>query len=562
MLESISVKNLALIKESEVILRPGLNILTGETGAGKSIILGSIRLALGERVSRDIIRRGEDYALVELMFHDESKEIEDKLNELDIPIEPDGSILIKRKIMDGRSVCKCNGETISSKALRELASMLINIHGQNDTQTLLDVRNYRDILDDFGGEDIAQINSEMKEIFSGYKELEDELKNALSSETGKDKEVSLAEFEISEIEAARLEVGEDEELAERYRVMKNGSRITEALSRAFQAVDTDNGAGAMIGASIRELNGVLAFDEGLSQITDALLQAEDIIKDTSRRMQDYMDDMEFSEQEFREVESRLDTYNHLKNKYGDTVEKILSYADEKRRFVQKMQNFDEYLETLKHKVESAKREALECAERLTGARKETAVRLEKLLTDNLKELNFMDVNFNIEIKSDNDKLSSHGVDDIDFLVSFNMGEPVKSLSHVASGGELSRFMLALKAVTADKDSIGTLVFDEIDSGISGKTAWNVSEKMALLSRNHQVIAITHLPQIAAMADSHYLIEKKVVDESTVTDIYRINDSDRENELARLISGGELTDAAIINARELIANADKTKVQNI
>lgn len=559
MLESITVKNLALIKESEVMLRSGLNIMSGETGAGKSIILGSIRLALGERATKDIIRRGEEYALIELMFTSDNEAVARKMDELDIPREADGSIVIQRKIMESRSVCKCNGESISSKALKEIASMLINIHGQNDTQTLLDARNYRDILDDYGDESLFSKKEQMAVLYNEYKAVNDELTEALESNTAKDKEIALARFEMEEIEAARLSEGEDLELEEKYRLMKNSQKIAESLGKIHSAINIDSGAGAQVGYSIREMGNVLQYDEKLSGMAESLADVEDILKDTLRSIQDYMDGMEFSEQEYREVENRLDTYNHLKDKYGNSVEQVLAYAEDRRKYIEKMENYEAYLENLKQKVQKAKANAIECGRSLSGLRSSTARLLEEQLIANLKELNFESIKVEVAVEGDELNLGRDGIDSVDFLVSFNTGEPVKSLSQVASGGELSRFMLALKAATADKEEIETLVFDEIDSGISGKTAWNVSQKMDVLGKEHQVIAITHLPQIAAMADSHYLIEKKVINDNTITDIRRLAETERENEIARMLSGGELTETGLSNARELIDNARSCKM---
>ncbi len=558
MLESITVKNLALIKESEVILRPGLNILTGETGAGKSIILGSIRLALGERAAKNIIRKGAEYALVELLFFSNRNEVLEKMKELDIPVESDGSICIQRRIMENRSVCKCNGESISGKALKEIASLLINIHGQNDAQTLLDVKNYRDILDDFGDEALQKCKRDFLNSFENYKKLVLKLEEDKASDKSRDREVALAKFEVEEIENARLIVGEDRELEERYRIMKNSQKITEALARAYSAIDMDNGAGAKVGMSVREALNAAAIDEGISEIADNLATAEDMLKDASRQIQDYMDRMEFSAGEFAEVENRLDTYNHLKSKYGDSIEKILEYAEERKVFVERMEDFDTYLNNLIKETEEARSNTLEIGTKLSKYRGSTARDLEKELIKNLSDLNFADIRFSIDIASNEKDLSREGMDKIDFLVSFNKGEELKSLSQVASGGELSRFMLALKAVSADKESIETLVFDEIDAGISGKTAWNVSEKLNILGNKHQVIAITHLPQIAAMADSHYLIEKRVEDDSTITDIKRLGDTERIQEIARMVSGGELSEAGLVNAKELMENAAKVK----
>ncbi len=554
MLESIDVKDLALIKECRVELKEGLNILTGETGAGKSIILGSVRLALGERAGRDVIRTGADSASVELVFKSDRPEVLECMKELDLPTESDGSIYLSRRIQENRSVAKCNGEVISARDLKRLAALLIDIHGQNDTRELLDVRNYRDILDDYGDEDLKRLSDEMAESYTEYKKLKDELLSADSDDKNRDKELSLAEFELNEIENAKLRPCEDEELEERYRLMKNSGRIAESLSKVSAMLDTDAGAGAMLGSALREINQVSGYDTSVSDIADRLGTAEGAVSDLLRDIRGYMDDMEFSEEEFRETENRLDTINHLKNKYGDTIEAVLEYAEKRRAYIEKAADFDAYMAGLIADTEAAHIRALDVAGSLHDARRFAADKLCSLMTDRLKTLSFDSVTVDIKIDDDPEALSPHGIDDVDILVSFNLGEPVKSLSKVASGGELSRFMLALKEVTASKEGVETLVFDEIDAGISGKTAWNVSGSMKNLSSSHQVIAITHLPQIAARADEHYLIEKHTEGDSTVTDIHLIKGDARVEEIARLLSGGELTEAGIENARELIKNA--------
>ena len=555
MLIGINVKNLALIRESEIFLGRGLNILTGETGAGKSIILGSIRLALGERARADMIRTGEDYALVELIFSSEDKAVLDKMKELDIPTEADGNIYIQRRIMDGRSTCKCNGESISGKALKELASLLINIHGQNDTQTLLDVKNYMDILDDYGGSDIATLKEDYAEKYAGYRELAEELDAELKAGDTAGKDIALAQFELEEIRNARLEIGEDEELEGRYRIMTHGKKIAEALSNAYAAINGEGAASDQVGFAIREVNGATQFTEELTELSDNLSTVEDMLKDSAREMQNYIDRMDFSEQEFRDVETRLDEINRLKNKYGNSVEDVLKYAEDREKYIEKMSDHDAYVEKLRIRLDEAKKIALSAAVKLSDSRRDKAKQLQESMITNLKELNFQSVSYEIEVASDKDLMTDTGIDNVDFLVSFNVGEPVRSLSQVASGGELSRFMLALKAVTADKDSVDTLIFDEIDAGISGATAWSVSEKMAMLAKEHQLIAITHLPQIAAMADSHYVISKDVDQGSTVTTIKKLSDEERLTEVARLMSTGDITEASLNGARELL---DKSK----
>ena len=554
MLESITVKNLALIKESRIQLHEGLNILTGETGAGKSIILGSVRLALGERAGRDVIRTGADHAMVELVFMDKSKEVTQCMKELDLPIESDGSIFISRRIQEGRSVAKCNGEIISGRDLKRLAALLIDIHGQNDTRELLDVSNYMDILDGFGADDMLPLLDKMKAGYKEYKAMEDELKSAQDSSDSRDKDMSLAEFEVQEIENARLSTGEDEELEESYAKMKNAGRIAEGLGKVSAAISGEGGVADILGSALRELGSLTQYDTNVSNIFDSLSTSSDMIDGCLRDIQEHMDDMEFSEAEFRETENRLDTINHLKNKYGSTIEEVLKYAEDKKAYLEKMQDLDAYIAGLILRRDKAKEEALAIADKLHDARVKTAKNLCKLMTDKLKELSFDNVSMDIVVTRDTKRLGITGTDDTDILVSFNKGEPVKSLSQVASGGELSRFMLALKEVTALKGGVDTLVFDEIDAGISGRTAWNVSGSMKKLASTHQVIAITHLPQIAARADRHYLIEKHTEDESTVTDIRELGAYEKVEEIARLLSGGELTEAGLVNARELIESA--------
>ncbi|MBP9997072.1 MAG: DNA repair protein RecN [Lachnospiraceae bacterium] len=554
MLESITVKNLALIRESEITLTPGLNILTGETGAGKSIILGSIRLALGERATKDVIRQGAEYASIELVFTSKDEAVANKMRQLDIPTEPDGSIYINRRIMESRSVAKCNGEPITGKALRELASMLINIHGQNDTQTLLDAKNYREILDRFIYDTKSNEFAHMSSAYREYSSTLSELREADNIDDNREKDVELATFEVQEIENARLSLGEDEQLEEKYNLMKNSVRIVEALGKAVGALDIDNGTGAGIGVALRELNGVAGYDDSINELIGELNTAEDIIRESLRSMNDYVTSLDFDDMEYRQVEERLNVINHLKDRYGDSVEAILQYATERKQYIEKMADYDAYLEKLRAKEAAAKKAALEAAHKLSDIRRDGAKMLEKRLIANLQSLNFQNVDFKIDVISDDEQLGVNGVDDIRFLVSFNVGEPLRSLNEVASGGELSRFMLALKALTADADSVETLIFDEIDAGISGKTAWSVSEKMSSIAKESQVIAITHLAQIAAMADTHFVIEKNVVDDSTVTQIARLDATGHMNEIARLLSGGELTDVSTANAKELIEQA--------
>ena len=550
MLESLHVKNLALIKEEEVTFYPGLNILSGETGAGKSIILGSIRLALGAKAGRDFIRNGEDYALIEMIFRSDKKEVKDKLLELDLPVEDDGTVFISRKIMDGRSTAKVNGETVTGKGLRSVASLLINIHGQNDTADLLDSSNYLEILDDYAGNAIDREKEQVAGAFAEYTELKNELDKNKSLDRNRDKELSLAQFEVNEILAAKLQPGEDEELESRYRRMNNSKKIAEYIGRAYSALDDEAGASSSLDFALREIRNGQNLDSGLDEIEEAVATASDIVADCKRNISNYLAEMEFSEAEFYEVESRLDVINHLKDKYGDSIEKILKYADEQQKLIEKLSDFSAYLADLEVKVHKAKKELLEKSRELSRIRKDKAAVLSGELVKNLKQLNLEHALCEVAVDTDEEKITETGIDSVDFSVSFNVGEPPKSLGLVGSGGELSRFMLALKAITADKDRTETLIFDEIDAGISGKTAWNVAEKMNVIGQEHQVIAITHLPQISAMADSHFLIEKISDDSRTETHIRHLDENESIEEVARLMSTDTITDSILESAAQL------------
>lgn len=568
MLVSLHVKDLALIEENEVFWENGLNILTGETGAGKSVIIGSIRLALGAAMSSvvgnkkdtDCIRTNASYALVELVFLSKRSEVRNKMEELELPMEEDGTIFIQRKIMPGRSVCKVNGETVTGKQLKELASLLIAIHGQHDTQTLLNVRKHSGILDDFASDVISVLKEKVKDAYRSLYSLKKEYKQAVEENTQQERNLALAEFEAGEIANARLVVGEDEQLEEQYRKMNNNRRIAEAVSRISQAVGSMNESGAAnaVSFALREIKGVSSYDSQLLEMDEKLMQIEDMISDLDRELSSYLDTLEFSQEEYRITEERLNIYNHLKNKYGPTTQDVLRYLEEQQEKLERYSDFDGYLSELKKKIAKAEEEYNTYASQLSNQRKKAAVLFNKEMNIALSELNFANVDFEAMIKTDTTLYAEDGFDDVEFMISLNPGEPRKPLNMVASGGELSRIMLALKTILADKEQIETLIFDEIDAGISGRTAWKVSEKMAVLGKGHQLICITHLPQIAAMADSHYVIEKTVDENAAVTEIRRLDEKEELNEIARLLGSDSITETVLANAVELKKMAKETK----
>lgn len=563
MLISLHVKNLALIDETEVFFQKGLNILTGETGAGKSIIMGSVNLALGGKADKSLIRNGAEFALVELVFQTDNKEQEQILKEMDIPVEEDGMVIVVRKLMPERSLCKVNGMTVSQKQLKELASLFINIHGQHETRELLNVKKYSQILDEFCGEKLEKIKEKLKMVYADYKQVCTELELSVEDEKERNREISLISYEIDEIENASLQPGEDENLEELYRKMVNSKRIAEHVSVAYDCTGYGgrNAAGDSISRAVRELKQVASYDDALSELVIQLEEIDNLLNDFNRSMVDYREGLEFEPSQFDQVERRLNLYNHLKDKYGNSVEEVLAYKEEKQEQLERLTNYEDYIAKLEVRKQKTRDELIKRCEEVSKCRKENAIVLRDRLTKALQELNFLAVNLEIQIISDENTITSDGYDDIDFIISLNPGEPMKSISKVASGGELSRIMLALKSIMADKEKINTLIFDEIDAGISGKTAWKVAQKMAVLGKEHQLICITHLPQIASMADVHFIIQKMEKEGRSVTDIFELKEQQIIEEIARLLSGTEVTDAVITNAKELKELAIKTK-QNI
>ena len=558
MLHNLYVKNLALIDEIEVEFTKGLNILTGETGAGKSIILGSVNLALGGKYSADIIRKGAEYGYVELTFFVENKTQEEALKRKDIFPE-DGVVVLSRKLMSKRSISKINGETVPIALLKEAASILIDIHGQHEHQSLLYKKNHLTILDAFAKENIKQVKEKLAKAYLIYKEQKEELEEALTDEKERNKEIGFLEFEIQEIRQAKLSRQEDETLEETYRRMTNGKKIVGNLEEAYEYTGGTNSetASEAISRALRCMQEAAGCDEQAQDMFQQLAEIDSLLNDFNRELSDYKMSFDFSEETFFEVETRLNEINRLKAKYGNSIEEILEYCDKKEERLLKLQDYDAYLAQLQKKVEETEAEVKHYSNQLSLLRKEESVKLAEAIRKGLRDLNFLDTQFEIVFR-ELGTYTVQGTDEVEFMISMNPGEPVKALGDVASGGELSRIMLAIKSVMAEKDQIETLIFDEIDVGISGRTAQKVSEKMSFIGRNHQVICITHLAQIAAMADAHYAIEKQVEDGVTKSKIFRLSKEQEIEELARILGGAKTTDTVMQSAAEMKELAERTK----
>ena len=562
MLTNLHVKNLALISELEVEFSPGLNILTGETGAGKSILIGSINLALGQKLDKGMLRRQDEPALVELIFQVDQPAVQEALLAQDIRPE-DGQVIITRKMSGGRSVSRINGETCPASAVRRIASLLLDIHGQHEHQSLLYREKQLEILDEYGAEEILPVRDESGRLYREYQNLRSRLKEYEMDEEQRLREISFLEFEIEEIENAALQEGEDEKLEQEYRRLLNARRITEGLTGAYQCTGGGEGAADLVGRALRELSAVQACDSQVEQLSSALKDVDTILNDFNRELSSYLAGQTFSEEQFFSTEQRLNQINHLKTKYGNTLERIREAKKEKETRLEELLHFQEKKDELGKSLKEAAQKYEKNAHKLHALRENYAKELKDKIVENLKELNFLDVVFEIAVTLQ-ETYTPEGMDLVEYRISTNPGEPLRALAKVVSGGELSRIMLAIKTLLADRDDVGTLIFDEIDTGISGRTAQMVAEKMAVIGRSRQVLCITHLPQIAAMADAHFEIAKAVENGETRTGIRRLDHEESVRELARMLGGAKITGAVLKNAGEMkeLAQVQKnTRLKN-
>ena len=552
MLLNLQVKNLALIEKAEVSFSEGLNILTGETGAGKSIIIGSVNMALGGKTSRDMIRQGADYAYVELVFSVDDPVKRKRLEELDLDLPEDGTIIISKKIMPTRSLSKINDETVTTGRLKEITSLLIDIHGQHEHQSLLYKSKHLQILDAYARSQTQPLKEKISVNYHQYQEVLKALEEMNQDQESRLREADFLRYEIEELENADLKEGEEEELTSSYRRLSHAQKIMEYLSSAYQAID-----GEQIGRALHDVTQAAEYDETVAGIRDQLFDAESILSDVVRDISGYMDQFSFDEEAFVRMEKRLDLIHNLQAKYGSTVREIMEKLEEKRKRLDDLEHFD-LIKAQKEKEREKTEEKLEqlCTE-LSKVRQSAAKILTEKIRRGLEDLNFIDVAFEMEFRR-LEQYTASGFDEAEFMISTNPGMPVRPLGMVASGGELSRIMLAIKAVLADTDDIPTLIFDEIDTGISGRTAQKVSEKLSYIAGSHQVICITHLPQIAAMADIHFEILKSASEGSTATTIERLGREKSIRELARLLGGAQITEAVLKNAHEMKDLADQTK----
>ncbi|MCR5295628.1 MAG: DNA repair protein RecN [Lachnospiraceae bacterium] len=550
MLRNLHIKNLALIREIDVDFTGGLNILTGETGAGKSIIIDSIGMALGGKTVRRLIRDDAPSGLVELVFEIDDPEILASLGELGIDPE-DGVVLISRKMQGSRSVIRINGETRTAAEVRAAGALLLDIHGQSEHQKLLHPEQQLALIDAFGREEIALAKEKTAASFRAYAELKKQLEGGELSEEERSRRISFLEFEVQEIEACGLREGEDEEIETLYRKMKNARRIVSAAGTAHELTgyDSEIGAGDTIGRAIRELDSASEYDGEIGKLLGSLSEIDELLGDFNRSLADYLSGLEFEEEEFSRTEERLDLINRMKSKYGRTIRDILASKSEKERELAGLYDYEEERRKKQAAFEKAEAELAVLSKELTELRKKYADSFAREVMKQLAELNFARSDFAAEIRETAD-YSANGRDAAVFRIATNPGEPMRDLEKVVSGGELSRIMLGIKTMFAAEDKTETLIFDEVDTGISGRTAQKVAEKLSSIAENRQVLCITHLPQIAAMADTHYAITKELSDSAAITKIEALSEEESIMELARLLGGEKITENTIKSSREM------------
>ena len=555
MIEDLHIENYALIDRADISFTKGFNVITGETGAGKSILLNALSLTLGGKVKKEMIRDDDKDCFAEVVFSVNESEKE-RLKSLDIPVIDD-EVILSRRIGASKSKAKINGETVPAPLLATCGEILLDIYGQKEHQSLLKRSKHLEFIDSFGAKELLEKKKALKEAYTQYSSLKEKYDSQDIDEILRERKTELLTHEIEEIESAALRVGEDEEIEKEFSVLQNGQKIREALSESMAALDGDNGAIEATGRAERGLALAQGFDEKLEGALSQLSDAESLLSDTLRELKSYIEGSDFSEERFNEVSLRLDTINALKGKYGRTIEDILSSLSEKKEELSNLLDHDAFMEELKNKLEKAEQKLKGLSDEVSTLRKKASDRLSPLVIDALSDLNFLDCRFETRFSEAKD-YSSNGKDEAEFFISMNPGEPMVPLIDCASGGELSRIMLALKSVSADFLDVDSMIFDEIDAGISGITAARVAEKLSDIASERQVICITHLQQIAAMADNHLLTEKTVTDGKTHSNVRSLSEDESVMELARMIGGDSITDTVIKDAGEMKKRAQQRK----
>ena len=560
MLERLIIKNIALISSLDIELGGGLNVLTGETGAGKSIIIDSVNLVLGERASKDLIAVNQQKARVEALFSIKNNDtVKSLLNDNGLLSEDDELILMREITASGKSLCRINGEVVPLATLHLIADSLVDVHGQHTHQSLLDPKKHMHMVDEFNASEIIPVRNKVAELYRAYTEVERKLNSGFVSAEERERRIDILAYQINEIETAHLYAGEEEEITAELAVLSNAERISSSLDIASDIISGDRGSLGSVRKAADALSRISDISAVYSDIYERINSLYYELEDASYQLRDLSLSFEFSPERLNELENRMDYLNSLKRKYGGSIEAVLEFMQNCKTELEELSSSDEIRERLIKELARLKSEYFEASARLTALRNQAAQALSENVTKQLHELGMVNAQFTYVNNVSDEKLHINGRDSIEFMFSANAGEPCKPLAKVASGGELSRIMLAIKTVCADADAIPTLIFDEIDSGISGVTAIKVGEKMARIAASHQVLCITHLPQIAAYADSHFLVEKTMKNGETHSSLRQLGDEERRTELARIMGSVNADESAVKYAQELISASEKYKL---
>ena len=553
MLNQLSVRNVAVIDKLDINFHDGVSVLTGETGAGKSIIIDSINMILGDRANKELVRYGTDKAVVQAVF-DAPKSVINILEENDIDVEDETVIITRQVTKEGKSVARINGMVVTLNILREISDRLINIHGQHDNQALLTPIRHITFLDAYA--DNEEYINRYKDILSKKREIEKKISSLEMDEQEKMQRIDLLEYQVNEIKKASLEKGEEDDLREQRDIYTNAEQITKSVNEAYMNLyegDEIQSAYDGISIAVNEISQISDLNPQLKSIYDTLNEIMYSLEDTAHEIKEFGETVEFDEQTLNEIEERLDLISRLKRKYGNSIEEILEYLKKAESELNDIKLSDERTNELKEELKNITKELKEKGNVLTQRRENAAKVLEENIEKSLHELNMEKSKFKVSIENDG-TFYDNGMDKVEFLISTNPGEPLKPLVKIVSGGELSRVMLAIKSILADSDGVDTMIFDEIDTGVSGKAAMSIAKKLAVIAKNKQVICITHLPQLTAMADNHYLIQKNTDGEMASTTLKELDEEGRELELARIIDGGEVTELALSHAKQMLENA--------
>lgn len=555
MLSVLHIENIAVIEQAEILFEGGFNVLTGETGAGKSIVIDAISAILGERTYRDVIRTGANRAFVSAIFTNVPQY--DWFSENQVEFDPQ-ELQVQREIYaDGRNVCRVNGRPVSVASLKKLGGRLINIHGQHDSQQLFDEENHLTYLDAFARDE--QELEAYQQAFSAMQSVQREIQKLSMDESEKLRLVETLTFQIEEIRAANLVSGEEEQLKERRKVLQNAEKLSDALRMADEALyggDSSDGAAGLLSNAEHALSRVSTISADMQTLHQKISDLMYSVQDAADELRAMRDDLSYSEGELEEIEERLDAIHKLKRKYGASVEDVLAYLADSEQRLDEIEFASDRIETLKKREAELQKETIRQGEILREKRLSAAQAMESRICDELRQLDMPKIRFVCEFTPQQPMQT--GLDSVRFLMSANVGENLKPLSKVASGGELARIMLAMKQVLAQQDGVPTLIFDEVDAGVSGRAAQKVAYKLWTVSKGRQVLCVTHLPQIAAMADAEYTVEKRVENERTYTSVLHLDESGRKQELARLIGGSMITETTLAGAAELLRLAEEAK----